>query len=128
MRPRLPDERQRADARGDRASAEAHRHAGSRLGVLAADERERDRSLEAERPSRARDPADWSVVGTDHLGAGRRDLGTVQQETSQHPVHVPAITDPHDDLLARGAAFGPARTKSAVSPETSRIDTFSEKR
>src|SRR5216683_6201024 len=126
---RLPGERQRADARRDRAPAETNRHAGAGIGVLAPDERERDRPLEAERPGRARDPADRSVVG-DHLGAVRRHLVAVQEETAQHPVHVAPVADPHDDLLAGVAAFclGDEIGKRDLGKQHRLVDVVTEER
>src|SRR5207245_7722683 len=54
---------------------------------------------ETERSDRARDLADRRVIDDD-FGALRWHLVAVEHQAAKHPIHVPAVANPHHDFLA----------------------------
>src|SRR5207237_6729002 len=92
-------ERQRADGGGGDGAVHPDADAGAGLRVTAPHEGERDGTAEPERARRAGDRADHRVAGHD-LAAGRRHGVAVEDEPAQVAIHVAAIADADDDLLA----------------------------
>src|SRR5688572_17842640 len=97
-------ERQVADRRPDRLPLAADLDARAGRRPLASHERQRERAAERRSARRAGDPADGRVAGPD-LGAGRRRLAAVEDETAEMPVHVAAVTDAHHHFLSRIASL-----------------------
>src|SRR5881296_1055283 len=97
-------QRQVADRRRQRAAIRPHFH--TRAGrVLAANEGQRDGPTETQRERGAGHPADDGAVGHD-VGAGWRHDVAVEEQAAQVAVHVAAVADPHDHLLAGITALG----------------------
>ena len=101
---RLVREGQRRDGRGQLRTTGADGDERPRVGVLAPDEAQRDRTLQPERPGGAGDTPDLGAVGH-HRRARRRRHGAVDDETPQVTVDVTAVADPHHDLLTDVAAL-----------------------